>query len=84
MAGWRHGRLSYTAAPLDQVARDLSRGLGIEVMLDPRVASLPFTGSIRLDGDAAASVTGFASTVGLRARRSGDHWLIGPRTHAPR
>lgn len=84
MAGWRRGRLSYTATPLADVARDLSRNLGVEVAVDPGVATLPFTGSIRVDRDAAATVAGFASTLGLAARREGAAWRIGPHARARR
>jgi transmembrane sensor len=84
MAGWRHGRLSYTATPLADVARDLSRNLGVEVAVDPTVATLPFTGSIRVDRNAAATVAGFASTLGLAARRTGNAWRIEPHARARR
>jgi transmembrane sensor len=84
MAGWRRGRLSYTATPLTDVARDLSRNLGVRIMVDPAVATLPFTGSIRVDRDAAATVAGFASTLGLAARREGAAWRIEPHAHARR
>lgn len=84
IAGWRSGRLSYTAIPLSDVARDLSRNLGVEVAVDPAVATLPFTGSIRVDRDAAATVARFASTLGLAARRTGNAWRIEPHARARR
>ena len=76
MAGWRRGRLSYEGAPLADVARDLSRNLGVEVTVDAPLATRPFTGSIRIDRDAAASVRSLAATLGLRARRAGAGWRI--------
>jgi transmembrane sensor len=81
MAGWRRGQLSYTGAPLEIVAGDLSRSLGVEVAIDPELATLPFTGSIHVDRDAVASL---ASTLGLQARRTGNAWLIEPHIRAPR
>ncbi len=84
MAGWQRGQLSYRAAPLETVASDLSRSLGTEVRLDPQLAALPFTGSVHVEGDGAASVASLASTLGLRARRTGDRWLIEPHARAPR
>jgi transmembrane sensor len=84
MAGWRRGQLSYSGAPLETVASDLSRSLGAAVALDPDIRALPFTGSIRVDRDAAATVTSLASTLGLQARRTGNSWLIEPHTRAPR
>jgi transmembrane sensor len=81
MTGWQRGQLSYRAAPLEIVAGDLSRSLGVEVAVDPELMALPFAGSIRVDRDA---VTSLASTLGLQARRTGDSWLIEPHSRAPR
>jgi transmembrane sensor len=83
-AGWQTGRLSYTAAPLAAVASDLARALGEEVRLDPEIGSLPFTGSIRIEGDHGATISNFAATLGLQARRAGNGWLIAPHVRAPR
>lgn len=82
-AGWQSGRLSYTAAPLDAVASDLSRAMGGEVRVDPDIRALPFTGSIRIEGDHGATITNFAATLGLQARRAGNGWLIEPHVRAP-
>jgi transmembrane sensor len=81
MTGWQRGQLSYRAAPLEIVAGDLSRSLGVEVAIDPELAALPFTGSIRVDRDA---VTSLASTLGLQARQIENRWLIEPHSRARR
>lgn len=83
-AGWQRGRLSYTAAPLETVAADLSRSLGTSLRLAPTVRTMAFTGSIRLGGDPAATLAGFAATLGLRARQEGSGWVIEPHARAPR
>ena len=62
-AGWQSGRLNYTSAPLEAVASDLSRALGSQVRVDARIRSLPFTGSIRIEGDHDATITNFAATI---------------------
>jgi transmembrane sensor len=82
-AGWQRGRLSYTSAPLDAVASDLSRAIGEDVRVDPDIRSLPFTGTIRIEGDHGATITNFAATLGLQARRAGNGWLIEPHGRAP-
>ena len=84
MAGWRHGQLSFREVPLDIVARDLARSLGAEILVDPGIAALPFTGSVRIAGGAETVLTGFAATLGMEARREGNAWRIGPRSRAPR
>lgn len=82
-AGWQSGRLSYTAAPLEAVASDLSRAMGGEVRVAPEIRALPFTGTIRIEADHGATITNFAATLGLQARRAGNGWLIEPRGRAP-
>ncbi len=82
-AGWQSGRLSYTAAPLKAVASDLSRATGGEVRVAPEIRALPFTGTIRIEADHGATITTFAATLGLQARRAGNGWLIEPRARAP-
>jgi transmembrane sensor len=84
MAGWRRGQLSYRDASLESVARDLTRSLGAQVSIDPGVATLPFTGSVRVAGGAETVLTGFAATLGMEARRDGNAWRIGPRSRARR
>jgi transmembrane sensor len=84
MTGWQRGRLSYGSVPLETVASDLSRNLGTEVRLDPDVAAMPFTGSIHVGEDTAATLTTLASTLGLQARRTGSGWLIEPQPRATR
>jgi transmembrane sensor len=84
IAGWRHGQLSYRAEPLDRVARDLTRSLGAPVSVDPGIATLPFTGSVRVAGGAETVLSGFAATLGMEARHVGNAWRIGPPSRAPR
>lgn len=83
-AGWQNGRLNYTSAPLAAVASDLSRSLGASVRVAPGLRATPFTGSIRIERDPGATLTAFAATLGLHARREGNGWLIEPLARAPR
>jgi transmembrane sensor len=84
LAGWRHGRLSYTEAPMSRVASDIARTLGVEVTLDRDLSDLPFTGSIRIEQNPGATIDGLAGSVGLRARRTGRGWIIEPHARATR
>jgi transmembrane sensor len=83
-AGWQEGRLSYTSAPINEVARDLSRTTGADIRVAPSVRAMPFTGSILVERDHAATTANFAATLGLRARRTSEGWLIEPQVRAPR
>jgi len=82
-AGWQRGRLNYTSAPLEAVAADLSRSVGTPLRVDPAIRALPFTGSISIVGDQNETIADFAATLGLRARRAGNGWLIEPQARAP-
>jgi transmembrane sensor len=51
---WTRGQLVYTAAPLAEVAADLSRSLGRPVRVaDAATGNVPFTGVLTLDDRAA-------------------------------
>ncbi len=81
IGGWRAGRLSYRSAPVEQVAADLSRNLGVSVRASPAVARQSFTGVIMLDpdrpgSDSGAAVRRAASLLGVSAGRSGDGWIL--------
>jgi transmembrane sensor len=84
LAGWRLGRLSYSAASLRRVTQDLSRSTGVPIEVNREIASLPFTGSIRVRENAKVTVNDLAASVGLRARRAGSGWIIEPHIRAPR
>ena len=78
MAGWRRGQLSYVGLSMRRVASDVSRTLGVPVVVSRSASSLQFTGSIRIQRDAAATVRDLAASVGLRARRTDTGWTIEP------
>lgn len=84
MAGWEKGHLSYSSAPLAEVAGELSRTLGTEVAIDPALARTPFTGSIRIDPDQRVTVDALAAALGLAARRTPRGWTIEPHSRASR
>jgi transmembrane sensor len=84
MASWRSGQLSYDSAPLSAVVSDLSRTSGASVSLDPVLDELPFTGSIRVDGDRAATVRRLAEALGVAAVERRGGWYLEPHRRAPR
>ena len=82
MASWRSGQLSYDSAPLSAVASDLSRTTGTFVSLDPALDELPFTGSIRIDTDRAATVRRLAEALGVTAVQRAGGWYLEPHRRA--
>lgn len=76
VAGWKIGRLSYTATSLAGVAADLSRNTGVPVVATPAVARRSFTGVIMLDPDREVLFGRVAALMGVRAVRAGDGWTL--------
>ena len=78
VAGWRAGRLTYSSASFEDVARDISRNTGLAVRASPEVAERRFSGVIMLDGDDAALLRRVSALLGVEARRDGQGWVLAP------
>lgn len=76
VGGWRQGRLIYRGAPIERVAADLSRGLGVAVIADPAVSARPFSGIIQIEGRGETALRSAALILGVDVRRTGDRWLL--------
>lgn len=76
VGGWQVGRLSFGAVPLASVAAAVSRATGAQITVAPEIADTPFTGTITVAGDAAASVRRLARLTGTVWRRNGVTWVI--------
>jgi transmembrane sensor len=82
VGGWRKGQLSYQGASLAMVVGDLARTTGADIRLDPRLAAISFTGSIRVDKDDAATLNRMALVLSLSVRRAGRFWIFEPPPRA--
>ena len=78
VGGWRTGQLSYGDVALAEVASDLSRAIGQPVRLAPGDGMRRFSGTFKVDADAATSVQRFAAISGMRATRDGGGWRLSP------
>jgi transmembrane sensor len=79
-ADWRHGQLSYTSAPMRDVADDINRFSDLKVAVDPAVADLRLTASFRAD-QAQAFLDSLPALLPLEVRTQPDGVrLIAPRT----
>lgn len=83
IGGWQRGRLSYQAAPIGEIAADVTRTTGIRLAVDPAVASRPFTGVIKVDADRGRMLTDLASLFDVDVKPSADGWTLRSRTRAP-
>lgn len=79
VGGWRSGAVAFTGEPLARVLTELKRIDGADVALAPSLSQQPFTGMVRLSGEAARDVPHLAALVGAKWRHDGERWSISPR-----
>ncbi len=65
---WRSGQLSFDSAPLALVAADLSRYVGVEVVVPPGLRDRQFSGTLVI-GDGEAAVRDLSQLMGVSVRR---------------
>jgi transmembrane sensor len=82
VGGWRSGRLTFIGTPLGEVAAAIRRTNGADITFDPDLSARPFTGMVRLTGDADKDVPHIARLVGAGWRRDGERWVISPEGRA--
>jgi transmembrane sensor len=71
IGSWRTGRLSYTDAPLNLVAADITRYSGKAIIVDPSVEKRHFSGSLVI-GDGSRLVGDLATVMGINAQPTGN------------
>ena len=78
VGAWQNGRLVYSGERLSQVAADLGRSLGVQIVVSPTIADRPFSGAIALDGPGAEQLRRLklALNVDLEAGPTG--WTMKP------
>ena len=81
--GWREGRLTFSNATYAEVARDLSRNLGLEVSADDSVAQRRFSGVIMVDGNPPLVLRRASALLEVNARQQGDGWLLSGGRETP-
>ncbi|HET6970111.1 MAG TPA: FecR domain-containing protein, partial [Phenylobacterium sp.] len=76
---WTEGRLVYSAAPLSEVASDLSRSLGVPVRVaDAATGQMRFSGVLTLD-DRAAVLRRLQAFAPVRAEAAGGGYVLSRR-----
>ncbi|TRW17225.1 FecR family protein [Glacieibacterium frigidum] len=76
IGAWRTGRLVYPGTPLELVAQDLSRNLGMTIEAAPAVAGRRFRGVISFGRDRQGAVARLGPLLGVQVRGAGDRWLL--------
>jgi len=80
VGGWTGNRLDYRQVSMATVAEDVSRSTGAQLAVAPAMATLPFTGTIRLDRSSEEVMRSLAALAGAELHRDGPHWLIRPKS----
>ncbi|WP_230628476.1 FecR family protein [Sphingomonas sp. Leaf37] len=79
VGSWREQRLVFSQTPVRLVAAALERSTGIVVTASPTLRDVPFTGSIRVTGEADQMMPRIAALIGGRAIRNGTRWILTKR-----
>lgn len=76
IGSWADGVLVYNAVPLATVAEDLSRNLGITLVLPSTVSARPFSGVIQTGGGAQAVRPRLEELLDARIVADGSSWTV--------
>jgi transmembrane sensor len=79
IGSWAGGKLVYDQAPLQQVADDLSRSIGISLELPRRLRSKSFLGVIQTDGGREAVRARLEELIGEKIVADGTRWSVKAR-----
>ena len=79
IGSWASGKLVYDRAPLEQVADDLSRSLGISLELPRGMGSRKFSGVIQTNGDQDAVRARLEELIREKIVADGTRWSVEAR-----
>lgn len=79
VGSWADGKLVYDRAPLEQVADDLRRSIGISLDLPPGMSSRRFSGVIQTNGDRDTVRARLEELIGEKIVADGTRWSVQAR-----
>lgn len=82
IGGWRRGILSYANVPLSVVRDAVERRYRVDLTLAGGLSERPFTGMVRLTGEAKRDVPHLAALIGADWRNDGTRWTLSPKDDA--
>jgi transmembrane sensor len=80
VGNWQDGFLQYDNAPLDRVARDLGRNLGLRITAAKGAERMRFTGTLVINGSRTQVFERAGALLGVQFEQQGDGWRVIP-TH---
>lgn len=78
IGSWQTGLMHYDDAPLDEVARDLSRNIGSPIRVRDGVARMRFTGTLRMDGSPQDVLARAGPLLGVSFAQQSESWAMSP------
>lgn len=84
VGAWERGRLSYIGDPMSQVADDLSRALGVRIIVALSLSDRPFSGSIILNGKGPEQIRRLERALNVRLEQGPEGWTMKPANGAGR
>jgi len=82
VGAWRTGHFAYRDVPLSRVAEDMARATGLQIAVDPGVASRGFTGAIVVPTDRAAFRNHLGAILDVTVAQQGNGLYL--KARAPR
>jgi transmembrane sensor len=79
IGSWASGKLVYDQAPLEQVAEDLFRSIGISLAFPRGMGSRSFSGVIQTNGDRDTVRARLEELIGVKIVADGTRWSIEAR-----
>jgi len=83
VGSWKSGRLQYSDAHLDRIARDLGRNLGRKIHPAGGAGHIRFTGTLDVNGTADEVLARAGPLLGVNFVADGDSWRMTPAHGAP-
>lgn len=84
IGSWQAGILHYDNAPLDVVARDIGRNVGVTIGLGAGAEKMRFNGTLAVGGPSAEVLARIGPLLGVSFTPDGSAWIMTPANGSPR
>lgn len=84
IGSWRTGLLHYDDAPVDQIAQDMGRTVGVTIGVGAGLETLRFNGTLAVSGEPAEVLARAGPLLGVRFIPDGSAWMMIPANASSR
>ena len=78
VGAWQRKQLIYRGEPLSHIAEDLSRALGVKIIVSPAIAARTFHGTIAIDGSRPEILARLRRALDVDLEAGSDSWKMKP------